>query len=96
MGHGEASASCEPSSRAQPRKHNTTKWLRHVVQISDDDDSHDDDLEDEDEDGDEDGHDDGDRAFSVGHATPLPTPSVTPLRFLLKMPPRCPQISLQP
>ena len=59
---------CESAIRAQPRKHNTTKWLRHVVQISDDDDdSHDDDLEDEDED-----EHDCDRAFSVGHATPLP------------------------
>ena len=50
------------------------------MQISDDDDdSHDDDLEDEDEDEDEDEHDDGDRAFSVEHATPLPTNSFTAL-----------------
>ena len=60
---------CELAIGAQPRKHNTTKWLPHVVQIGDDDDgSHDDDLEDEDED-----EHDCDRAFSVGHATPMST-----------------------
>ena len=65
---------CESAIRAQPRKHNTTKWLPHVVQIGDDDDgSHDDDLDDENEDEDEDEHDGGDRAFSVGHATPMST-----------------------